>query len=217
MKGQAMYKNILCQYSGGGYDGFIWEWNYFIFNKAGEFQNIFASGIDGIEDTVNAIKMIEKIEQERDRKIYDLTKEESIKEFVTTVAYPHVFGVIKWLFLNTDYEAFVICSLCNEKVYGDEIELCSLEEWHGCGGIGLTAEALICNDCHSLYSCSYCGEYYGKDEKSGLISTREQIVVEMDLPEKVLDTLADELPLCYNCLQEQAVKEIDYLIERSKQ
>lgn len=30
-----MKTNILVQYQGGGYDGCIWEWNYFYIDKQG--------------------------------------------------------------------------------------------------------------------------------------------------------------------------------------
>ena len=54
-----MKKNVLVQYDGGGYDGCIWEWNYFYIDTDGGFHDIASSGTGGIDNLKEAIELME--------------------------------------------------------------------------------------------------------------------------------------------------------------
>ena len=51
-------RNCLYQYQGGGYDGCIWEWNFFLMNNKGKFIDLFSSGFAGIDTKQKAIDYI---------------------------------------------------------------------------------------------------------------------------------------------------------------
>ena len=49
-------RGVLIQYSGGGYDGCIWEWNLGLFDHLGRWHTIYSSGYAGISSTDEALK-----------------------------------------------------------------------------------------------------------------------------------------------------------------
>jgi len=156
-----MKTNILVQYDGGGYDGCIWEWNYFYIDKQGMFYNITASGVGGIKTLQNAIDLLENNGNSFSSKVYvyDLDSEEDMKNFATETACPHVLGVVRWFNKHNDPDAepFAICSECGCRITdADEINLI---DWHGCGGIESAADKLLCYECYGAGICGCCGEY----------------------------------------------------------
>lgn len=145
-------KNILVQYKGGGYDGCFWEWNYFIFDSNGEFHNLISTGRNGVKSESEAIEEM----NEDGTYIYDLTKESDIKDFQSECNAVHVVGLVQELNENYDVpEVYFHCDHCDAKV----TEGGSLDGWHGCGGIAITADDKYCEDCYSSGSCSECGEF----------------------------------------------------------
>lgn len=170
-----MKRNILVQYQGGGYDGCFWEWNYFYIDKGGKFWNIYSSGRDGIETIEQADKLLEQGIQVNDYKwtialkcgsyyTYDMSKEEDIREFVKESNVVNVTGVLQFFEDNADLgvEFFALCSGCREKI--TDLSEAVLENWHGCGGIQLTADVLLCRECYQLGYCDCCREYIGETE-----------------------------------------------------
>ncbi len=157
-----MRTNVLIQYDGGGYDGCIWEWNYFYIDKQGTFENIAASGIGGITDATRAAELLENNGNSfsTDVSVYSLDSEEDMKRFAEETACPNVLGVIRWFnnYNMPDAEPFAICSECGCKmVDADEIHLIDI---HGCGGIMSTADNMLCYECYGAGVCGCCGEYY---------------------------------------------------------
>ena len=156
-----MKTNILVQYDGGGYDGCIWEWNYFYIDKRGTFENIAASGTGGIDNLKDAMELLENNGNSFSNRVfvYRLDNEDDMKSFANGTACPHVLGVIRWFnnYNSPDAEPFAICSACEcQIVDADDIQLIDI---HGCGGIMSTADNLICYECYSANICDYCGEY----------------------------------------------------------
>jgi hypothetical protein len=161
-----VHKDLLVFYQGGGYDGCIWEWNFFSFDKDGEFHNLFTSGCMGVkdDDMETVYNMINNPKAHKDETsnsvyVYDLTKDDCINEFQSEHNVPNVVSVVNHLnggeYGEYSSELYFVCDVCEQKIteYGE------MEDYHGCGGIAITADTKICQECHSLRSCDYCGEY----------------------------------------------------------
>lgn len=156
-----MKKNILVQYDGGGYDGCIWEWNYFYIDTDGKFNDVSSSGTGGIDNLRDATELVEKGKNSFSNRVfvYCLDNEEEMRAFATETACPHVQGVIRWFnnYNSPDAEPFAICSACGCEIEdADEIQLTDI---HGCGGIMSTADTLLCSECYSSGLCYCCSEY----------------------------------------------------------
>ena len=153
-------KNILVQYQGGGYDGCIWEWNFFYIDKQGDFHDVYSSGCAGIK-TAAGLHVLDT--DEDDVYVYNLSDVKAIETLNKEANACNVAGVLKWFEDNPqeDVEFFAVCSECNETIT-DYSDVC-LENWHGCGGIASTADALLCSECRCNGSCGVCGEYVGSD------------------------------------------------------
>lgn len=156
-----IYRNLLVQYKGGGYDGCYWEWNYFLFDSKGKFHNLISSGRNGIQtkDEAKAILKAKKnswgrIETEFYK--YDLTKKSKIKEFQKEVSESHVSEVIKLVnkIYNKDLMYFE-CDACETKSYGEMFH----DGYKGNGGIGVVMLGKICEDCYCSGLCENCNEY----------------------------------------------------------
>lgn len=149
------YKNLLVQYQGGGYDGCVWEWNFFLFDRDGDFHNLTSSGRKGIEIEADARELIENeyIEGGKSIYIYDLTKQESLTEFAKETHHYLIATVGNTI--NKIYDDSIIyffCSHCEEKSnfqdFYDSIAYNFDDGDYKC-------ESLICDDCMS-YRCDKC-------------------------------------------------------------
>ena len=146
-----MKTNILCQYQGGGYDGCIWEWNFFYIDKAGTFHNIQSSGCSGIDNMQDAIELIKQ--DESGTYIYDLSNEQDIKTFSKESHAAHVSGVLRWFEHHNDSEIefFAVCSACQSHfIDADDLVI--------------EGSDILCNECYSIGSCPCCESYVGDDE-----------------------------------------------------
>jgi hypothetical protein len=179
-------KNTLMQYKGGGYDGCIWEWNYCYWDSEGKWHNLVASGYAGLKTEEKAKQFIaDEIKAEEDFIInkfnakyhlsrnpeyflIDLTNADQMEEFKEGSAITNVIGIMRKLIKSphlTDevkVNMEIKCDLCHCKNDPDEI-IPEPNNYHGDGGVGIEYEGKICLECCNMYSCSYCGEYYGKD------------------------------------------------------
>lgn len=208
-----MRKNILVQYDGGGYDGCIWEWNYFYIDKQGTFENISASGTGGITDAKRAAELLENNGNSFSNRVfvYRLDNEKDMKSFAIETACPHVLGVIRWFnnYNSPDAEPFAICSECGRKVVdADEIHLIDI---HGCGGIMSTADNLLCYECYGAGVCGCCDEYVGTDDVIYLGGEYSFEDEDMSIAAKALldDGYCD---VCEGCIAEMArqIVEVDH-------
>jgi hypothetical protein len=146
-------KSKLHQYKGGGYDGCIWEWNFCYHDDKGKWHDIFSSGSAGIKKEEDFD--IDKIEF-----TYPLTQE-GLDDFAKTSNAQQVLGTLRTL-NKGGYDFQLKCSKCETLCDPYEMELI---DWHGCGGIAITADNYICSDCLCNGSCGYCGEYIGEEAK----------------------------------------------------
>ena len=150
-----MKTNILVCYEGGGYDGCIWEWNYFYIDKQGTFHDIQSSGSAGIDNLKDALALIEQ--DETHTYIYDLSSEQDIKTFSKESNAAHVTGVLQWFEDNPDtgVEFFAVCSACEQKMANcDDIALIVVAE----------SDSLLCPDCYYAGECCCCESYVGDTE-----------------------------------------------------
>lgn len=164
-------KDLLVAYHGGGQPGVFWEWNFFSFDKKGVFHNIYTSGPAGIKTEEQAREMIKDPDDlDSGVYIYDLATDEGINDFQDSHSVPHVVKIVDLLnqgekFGKYSKELYFICDECKEKITSNG----RMEDWHGCGGVAMTADTKLCDDCYSAGCCSDCGEYYGqKDLKDGV-------------------------------------------------
>jgi len=147
-------KNHLYQYKGGGYDGCFWEWNFFMFDKNGNFINIFSSGYAGIKNKNQAIELIKnnKIEYR-----YNLESNKQMLQFGNE----NVAGVVKMIqdfFNNNDIDIKLICNckICNNEIY---VNNAIATDPSSDGGIVVTNKSFICEDCYFDHSCPNCSNF----------------------------------------------------------
>ncbi len=181
--------NTLYQYSGGGYSGNIWEWNFFFIDKDGKFHNIFSSGSAGITDFESAEELVKA-----DGTIYAycLDNEEDLAELVKETHAALVLGLVKWFEENQNNEVFAVCSDCDHKLFdSDEIHL--------------EDTSFVCCDCHSSGVCDSCCEYVGTDNIHRAVSKIGGLA---DFSDEVLgklaETLVAEIHHCEFCLESLA-------------
>lgn len=149
-------KDKLITYKGGGYDGCFWEWNFFLFDHAGEFVNIFASGRNGITTLETAQAMLEAEVEDEEYFITDLNNPASIKEFVDETNEGLVLAVIKEVNEYYGEEKMVFeCPEC-EQMTSEGFTT----GWRGAGGIAIEYYGMVCMDCYASHTCAYCGEYH---------------------------------------------------------
>lgn len=159
-------KNLLVAYHGGGYDGCFWEWNFFSFDTDGVFHNIYTSGRMGIKTEEEAREIVNNPEKViGGAHVYDIATTEGIEDFAENHAVPHVVKIVDLLNQGEKFgkyyrRLYFICDECGEKVTGDG----KMEDWHGCGGIEMTADTKLCEDCYMEGVCSECNEYVTKEE-----------------------------------------------------
>ena len=199
-----MRTNILVEYDGGGYDGCIWEWNYFFIDKAGKFYDIHSSGSGGITTKQAAMLLIDNLGNSFSNKvfIYPLDNEEELKTFATESACPNIRGVVKWFndHNDPDAEPFAICSECGSKLTdADDIHLIDI---HGCGGLASTADNIVCSDCYFIGICDNCQEYSGEEN----IVNTGTYAVENEYENKAAEKLSsmDYNYVCKGCIEYQA-------------
>lgn len=153
-------KNVIVQYQGGGYDGCIWEWNYAYFDAEGNFHSILSTGCMGrnTEDELMDILPDDTTD------IYELDENGEVERFGRETPISHLLGVGQWLAKETEVKLTVVCEECQEIV---EVTACDGEGAHGIGGIMLEHDRIICAECHSVGTCSYCGKYVGVEHIDG--------------------------------------------------
>jgi hypothetical protein len=145
-----MKTNILVQYEGDGYDGCIWEWNYFYIDKQGVFHDIQSSGCGGIDNLKAAQDMLDS--DRPTRYVYDMSNEQEITAFCKESNAAHVTGVLQWFEdNNTGVEFFAICSACKEHIVS-------------CDDICIEGTEIICSECYSIGECICCESHVGETE-----------------------------------------------------
>lgn len=157
----------LYQYQGGGYDGCIWEWNWFLIDGNGEFVDIYSSGYRAVKSLIAAEKIIQS--EKEDLYVYDLSKEEDLEEF-TEENHPTNLGLVCNA-VNTTLEQqimFYKCTYCGEKVYpidNDQYPSYFFDEenYSGNGGIGILYHAVLCEECY-YNRCDECNSIIQPDD-----------------------------------------------------
>lgn len=152
----------LVQYQGGGYDGCIWEWNFAYYHLDGKFHDIFSSGSMGCKTDADMQAHIAAAHRKgnlEDVYVYDLCNEQEVEEFTTETNEGLVIAVAKELH-KLGVDILATCDACGKKHLAYTM---IPEKPREAGGVRIKYTSMVCEDCHSAYSCSYCGEYYGKE------------------------------------------------------
>ena len=200
-----MKTNILVQYDGGGYDGCIWEWNFFYIDKEEGFHDIFSSGTGGIKTKDRALDLLENEGNSFSSQVfvYCLDNEKDLLEFAKETNVVLVKGVVKWFndYNDPDAEPFALCGDCGEKIF--DVDDLQLVDWHGCGGTMSTADKLLCYECYGLGICGCCNEYVGKDD---VIYLGGEYGFDDDYMNKAAKTMLDDgySDVCEGCIGEMA-------------
>lgn len=208
MNNRDKMRNLLVQYPGGGYDGCIWEWNFFWLDQRGEFHDIFSSGCGAITTADKALDLL----QGNDKfYVYDLDCPTSVDEFSKETNPGLIQYVIGWFLAHTDIELYNRCGQCETKIY-EPAEMHFID-FKSQGGIVVAAENVICSECYAENSCSYCGEYC----KDDLVFSVKDIEKLWDVPAKIAHDVVDNYaPVCYSCCQDLLNREIDQCITAQK-
>ncbi len=205
-----MDNNILVQYDGGGYSGCIWEWNFFYIDKDGKFEDIQSSGCRAITTKLAAMILVNdgKNSFSSNVYIYHLDNDIEMLEFAKETNSVLVAGIVKWYndYNMPDVQPFGICSDCGWHI--ENYDDMYLENWHGCGGIASTADALLCSDCYCIGVCGCCDDYVGKD---GLTWLDGEYNFDDDYENKAARQMFDDgySDICKDCL--------DYCAEQIEQ
>ena len=154
------FKNVLVQYQGGGYTGCFWEWNAAYFNEDGEFHSLHASGRDGCE-TLETLENIEERGYCQEVHCVDLDDQKAVDEFAKEINATFIHACAITLAKKFQIGLEAPCPVCGIRVALDD-DIALINE-QGEGGLAYSAHDWICNDCYNERSCSYCGEYFGKD------------------------------------------------------
>jgi hypothetical protein len=170
---KANMKNFLIQYKGGGYDGCIWEWNFFLYDNEGKFHNLMSTGSLGIKDEAQALKVVNNsYPYDYGTKFgYNLENDDGINEFQKE----NNEGIVVYIvnLVNKLYKKNLMwweCDFCHKKVY-DGGTACGYVE---AGGIVLKATEKICDDCSIINCCSHCGEYFSNLNEDGICENCEE-------------------------------------------
>lgn len=167
----------LVQYKGGGYDGCIWEWNFFLLDN-GRFIDIYSSGYKGVSDQEGADRLMAEADDTSSTYVYDLKSEESLLEFTKENNPTNVGRVCQVVngMLNNDV-MFYECTYCGERVYPHKSDPILFDEdnYHGDGGIGIVFEAVLCENCY-CNRCERCEAIIGPDDTARLSADEETYI-----------------------------------------
>jgi len=156
--------NTIVEYEGGGYDGCIWEYNYAYIDKDGEFHDILSTGCRGCEDREALDKFVTDPHNiaYKNFTFYTLDSVEVRDRFADECCIRGVLCCGQYLaeHIIEDVALTVRCSECGERADASDA---TGENYAGCGGVMIEAKSVICESCHSVGSCTYCGEYVGKE------------------------------------------------------
>lgn len=149
MAGKKKLSNVLFQYKGGGYDGCMWEWNFFAFDKNGKFLNIFTSGYKGVKSAEEAIGVLANTTEKSFS--YNMGDESAIAEFQRENNSGNVVSVTRVINKASSSEGYdfplmwFLCDDCGEKVCQG-----TMDGAYGDGGIHIAFSDKLCEDCAVL-------------------------------------------------------------------
>jgi len=135
----------LIKYEGGGYDGCIWENNYFVCDdpyKITVFHNIYASGFRGIK---NLIELWAK-GKPKEWYHYDLSAK-GWEVFCANVTAAQAYMVGKVLKDIEIVNPTMQCSECKNNFALCDLQL-PVEYWYGIGGIATDCDTILCQVCY---------------------------------------------------------------------
>lgn len=167
MKKRTVFKNLLVQYKGGGYDGCHWEWNFFLFDEAGQFHDVGSSGRRAIKTREVAVALLNQPDDvERSWHYvefyeYRLNVKKDRREFVSENAASNVAGVTRKV--NDIYGRDLMtwtCNACENESTGEMFH----SGYRGNGGVGVTMMGQLCEDCYCSGICPHCGEYDDREQ-----------------------------------------------------
>ena len=150
-------RNVLIQWRGGGYDGCIWEPNTGYIDKKGEWCPIISTGYSGrkTKDDLAA-----KFGEDKDI-VYPITRA-GLLEFQENIRDDFFMHTLKAL-EEGGYEVYWKCAQCG-KVQDTTELFADFEGYKGDGGIGLTYEGMICQECWDTGTCTECNTFGSKAE-----------------------------------------------------
>jgi hypothetical protein len=150
-------KNTLVEYRGGGYDGCIFEYNFAYYDKKGKYHSIFASGCMGCKNEEDLKKL-----PPQDIIYYKLGDKKDCNKIGETFAISNCLRLAEW-FTQNNIDAYIpfVCAQCGER-FNLVVQGMGIGK-HGVGGIMIDYSELVCEDCHTIGTCGYCGEFVGEN------------------------------------------------------
>ena len=161
----------LVEYQGGGYSGCYWEWNYCLIGPDYFFQNIQATGSNGIK----SLEALSRYMKEKSKFYTYPVNQKGLAEFIKESNAENVLNAIG--FINAEIEFGVIegnkiyieCPVCKNDfsefndLMGDGLVL-HPADYQGDGGIGIQYNSYICAECLSNQTCNVCCEWTGDED-----------------------------------------------------
>ncbi len=159
----------LVEYQGGGYSGCFWEWNYCLIGPDSFFQNIHATGSNGI-------KSLEGMSRYMKRKskfyVYPINQK-GLAEFIRESNAENVLNAVG--FINAEIECgaiegneiYIECPVCKNDFSEFDCDnglVLHPPDYQGNGGIGIQYNSYICQECLSSQTCNVCGEWVGDED-----------------------------------------------------
>jgi hypothetical protein len=199
-----MLTNVLVQYQGGGYDGCIWEWNFFYIDVDGKFHDILSSGADGITIQKKADWLL--AEEQDTTYIYDLANADQLGNFAMNTHGSLVKGIVKWFEENMPdamIMPFGVCKVCESRLDAESMQIEDAD--------------IICEDCYCSGSCCECGEFVGENNLNWCIPDDVE-PKNVQFYEQIFADENTNLPLCDYCLDSLVAEKRDaYRIELKHQ
>lgn len=168
-------KNVLMVYSGGGYDGCIWESNWCLWDKDGQWHDVYSSGCGALKTEEAALEQYRFWDTEEEKSevmhVINLDKEDDFNclQSYETVMLEALLRTVneKLAELGQPMVAWFTCGTCGKKHYPWSEEPGHPEGLKGNGGVGYVGNELLCPECYHGHCCPYCGEYDEDAHKYG--------------------------------------------------
>ena len=168
-------KNSVVCYKGGGYDGCFWEYNFAYIDGEGNFHDIFSSGYKGAK---NIEELLDRITTRPEG--YSVYEMGDFNDRQLLASSESVVNVLRIGHFFKDHPEFEVslsaqCDLCGKRV---DVVDCHPEGFHGCGGMEIVADDIICDNCYSSHTCWDCGDF-DRDPLVGEFTKEDGTAIEL--------------------------------------
>lgn len=178
----------LVAYHGGGYDGCMWEWNYAFYDAHRRFYPILATGRSGASDREEMIVEGHLIDSHTT--FYDLACPEDQKDLARSEPVDFLIHIARWFHDDAPHEMSeedganlsvgFFCDECDE--FHDDATYARGVHPSGDGGIHISNDDIVCDECYAAGMCDCCSEYVGKEN---LVRVGDEVLCRWTVEENI--------------------------------